>query len=87
VKLEHHKPLTKILVQFDVDRLIMTFFNHYLEMPRATELTDFERGIIVGLHLGGKHTHQEIAAIVRRSKGAVQGVIERYIDGGFTTVW
>jgi transposase len=54
-------------------------------MPRATELTDFERGIIVGLHLGGKHTHQEIAAIVRRSKGAVQGVIERYIDGGFTT--
>jgi len=54
-------------------------------MPRATELTDFERGMIIGLHLGGKHTHQEIAAIVRRSKGAVQGVIERYIDGGFTT--
>ena len=53
-------------------------------MPRATELTDFERGMIVGLHLGGKHTHKEIAAIVRRSKGAVQGVIERYIDGGFT---
>jgi len=54
-------------------------------MPRATELTDFERGMIVGLHLGGKHTHKEIAAIVRRSKGAVQGVIERYIDDGFTT--
>lgn len=54
-------------------------------MPRATELTDFERGMIIGLHLGGKHTHQEIAAIVRRSKGAVQGVIERYVDGGFTT--
>jgi len=54
-------------------------------MPRATELTDFEHGMIIGLHLGGKHTHQEIAAIVRRSKGAVQGVIERYIDGGFTT--
>jgi len=45
-------------------------------MPRAGELSDFERVMIVGLHLGKKHTHQEIAAIVKRSKGAIQGVIE-----------
>jgi len=49
-------------------------------MPRAGELSDFERGMIVGLHLGKKHTYQEIAAIVKRSKGAIQGVIERYMD-------
>jgi len=49
-------------------------------MPRAGELSDFERGMIVGLHLGEKHTYQEIAAIVKRSKGAIQGVIERYMD-------
>ena len=44
-------------------------------MPRAGELSDFERGMIVGLHLGKKHTYQEIAAIVKRSKGAIQGDI------------
>src|SRR5438132_10377260 len=49
-------------------------------MPRAGELSDLERGMIVGLHLGKKHTYQEIAAIVNRSKGAIQGVIERYMD-------
>ena len=50
------------------------------EMPRAAELSDFERGMIVGLHLGKRHTQQEIAVIVKRSKGAIQGVIERYMD-------
>ena len=49
-------------------------------MPRAGELSDFERGMIVGLHLGEKY--QEIAAIVKRSKGTIQGVIERYMDEG-----
>jgi len=51
-------------------------------MPRAGELSDFERGMIVGLHLGKKHMYQEIAAIVKRSKGTIQGVIERYMDEG-----
>ena len=54
-------------------------------MPRAGGLSDFECGIIVGLHLGEKHTYQKIAAIVKRSKGAIQGVIERYMDEGRIT--
>jgi len=45
-------------------------------MPRAAELSDFEHGMIVGLHLGEKHMLQEITAIVKCSKGAIQSVIE-----------
>ena len=55
-------------------------------MPRSLEFTDFERGMIIGLHLGEWHSFSEIAVILKCSKGAVQGVIERYKEDERTTV-
>ena len=56
------------------------------KMPRSLEFTDFERGMIIGLHLGEWHSFSEIAVILKCSKGAVQGVIERYKEDERTTV-
>jgi transposase len=56
------------------------------KMPRSLEFTDFERGMIIGLHLGEWHSFSEIAVILKCFKGAVQGVIERYKEDERTTV-
>ena len=46
-------------------------------MPKTCELTDFERGEIVGLSKGG-HSEREIMRILERPKTTVHDVIKKY---------
>ena len=46
-------------------------------MPKGTELTDFERGEIVGLHKGG-FSYEKIEKILDRSKTTICNVIKKF---------
>ena len=48
-------------------------------MPRNTELTETERGKILGLRMGNKNGI-EIAKILKLPKSTVYGTIKRYED-------
>lgn len=53
-------------------------------MPKGKELTDFERGEIVGLFKGG-FSHRKIAEILGIPKSTVGEVIKKYNEQGLTT--
>ena len=53
-------------------------------MTRGKELTDFERGEIVGLFKGG-FSQRKIAEILEFSKSTVGEVIKKYNEKGLTT--
>jgi len=53
-------------------------------MPKRRELTDFERGEIIGLYKG-KHSQREIAEILDQKKSTVADIIKKYNDQGLTS--
>lgn len=53
-------------------------------MPRGPELTDFERGEIVGLHKGG-FSYDKISEILDYHKSTVRNVIIKYNEQGLTS--
>lgn len=57
------------------------FFSHvkniFFIMPKIRELTEFERGEIIGLWKGG-HTERSIEAILNHPKSTIHNIIEKY---------
>jgi transposase len=53
-------------------------------MSKKKELTDFERGEIIGLHKGG-FSQRKITEILNIPKSTVGDVIKKYNDQGLTT--
>src|SRR3954471_7400708 len=53
-------------------------------MPKGKELTDFERGEIIGL-FKGKFSVRQIAEILNHPKSTVGNIIKKYKDQGLTT--
>jgi|1186.fasta_scaffold111665_1 transposase len=53
-------------------------------MPKTRELTDFERGEIVGLSKGGS-SQREIAQILNHPKSTVGDIIKKYNEQGLTS--
>jgi IS30 family transposase len=53
-------------------------------MPKRKELTDFERGEIVGLHKA-KIPQRKIAEILNHPKSTVGDVIKKYNEQGLTS--
>ena len=53
-------------------------------MPRGTELSEFERGEIIGLKKAN-FSYREIARILNRSKSAVEKVANDYFSKNKTT--
>jgi transposase len=54
------------------------------KMPKTRELSDFERGEIVGLSKGN-HSVRDISKILQISKSTVQDVIKKYNDEGMVS--
>jgi transposase len=54
-------------------------------MPKGKELTDFERGEIIGLYKGKKYTQTEIIKILKHPKSTVGDVIKKYNEQGLTS--
>ena len=53
-------------------------------MPKATQLSEFERGEIIGLRKAN-FTYVQIAEILKRSKTAVQNTIKDYFKENKTS--
>ena len=53
-------------------------------MPKGKELTEFERGKIVGLRKA-KHSIREIAEILKRSRKAIENAINDYFKKNKTS--
>ena len=53
-------------------------------MPKGTQLTEFERGEIIGLKKAN-FSYQEIADILKRSKATVQNIIRDYFTKNKTS--
>jgi len=53
-------------------------------MPKGTELTDFEREEIVGLHKGG-FSYEKIEKILDRPKTTIHNVIKKFNEQGLTS--
>ena len=53
-------------------------------MPKGTELTDFEREEIVGLHKGG-FSYEKIEKILDRPKTTIRNVIKKFNEQGLTS--
>lgn len=53
-------------------------------MGRGEELSDFQRGTVVGCHLSGK-TVREISALLNLPRSTVSSVILKWKRGGITT--
>jgi IS30 family transposase len=53
-------------------------------MPKATQLSEFERGEIVGLKKAN-FSYREIARILNRSKSAVEKTVNDYVSKNKTT--
>lgn len=54
-------------------------------MPKRQELTDFERGEIIGLFKANKFSYKDIAEILDHPKSTVGDVIKKYNEEGLTT--
>ena len=59
-------------------------FKENLKMPKATHLSEFERGEIIGLKKAD-FSYREIACILNRSKSAVEKTINDYFSKNKTT--
>ena len=54
-------------------------------MPKRQELTDFERGEIIGLLKANKFSQRDIAEILDHPKSTVGNVIKKYNEEGLTS--
>ena len=53
-------------------------------MPKATQLSEFKRGEIVGLKKAN-FSYREVACILNRSKSAVEKTVNDYVSKNKTT--
>ena len=74
--------MLKYLIILKIILLLQIFF--FETMPKTRELTDFERGEIVGLNKGG-FSQRDIAKILDHPKSTVGDIIKKYNELGLTT--
>jgi len=53
-------------------------------MSKRRELTDFERGEIIGLHKG-KHSYNEIKELLGHPKSTIGDIVKKYNEQGLTS--